>query len=63
MSFKQKAAPKPEDPGPAPNPADTANRVMSARRRRLAGGGTQSTFLSGAMSSNLPAPTKTGVAA
>lgn len=61
MSFKQKAAPAPVDPGPAPNPADTANRVMSARRRRLAGGGTQSTFLGGMMSPGLAAPTKTGV--
>lgn len=61
MSFNRKSPPKPEDPGPAPNPADTQNRIMSARRRRLAGGGTQSTFLAGAMAPALAAPTKTGV--
>ncbi len=61
MSFSTKKSAAPVDPGPAPNPADQQNRVMSARRRRLAMGGTQSTMLAGAMQPALPAPVRTGV--
>lgn len=61
MSFGRKetpaAAPTPE-PVAAPNPADTENRIANQRRRRLASGGVQSTFL-GSLAGILPTPTAT----
>lgn len=60
--FKRKAPTPPEAP-PPPNPADTANRIATARKRRLASGGTASTFLGGAGQASLPppGPTLTGL--
>ena len=64
MSFKRKAPAVPEPITP-PNPADTQNRIATARRRRLATGGAVSTFLGQAAGApgNLPppGPTLTGV--
>ena len=61
MSFDR--GPKQSEPGAVPNPADDANRQRSAARKRLATGGTRSTFLGRAAQAALPptAPTVTGV--
>lgn len=49
--------PKMDDAGAAPDPADTANRRDSERRRRLGSGGRQSTVLAQAMQTARAAPT------
>jgi len=43
MSFLR--APKAPDPQATPDPADAANRVNDARRRRVLGGGRNATVL------------------
>lgn len=61
MSFDRQ--PKPQ-PLVTPNPSDQSNQPPSERQRRLATGGTRSTFLgSMAQAAGLPAPapTLTGV--
>lgn len=51
--------PKIKEAGPAPDPADIANRSGTERRKRLATGGTQSTLLAAAMDRAASSPTAT----
>lgn len=61
MSFD--TGPKMEAAPTIPNPADQTGRPLSERRRRMATGGTRSTFMGSAAMAALPAagPTLTGV--
>jgi hypothetical protein len=51
--------PKPETPGPQPDPNDVANRRNTERRHRTMSGGRQSTVLATAMNRQAAAPTAT----
>lgn len=53
--------PKMPAPPPTVDPADTANRLMDGRRRKLQSGGRNATFMSQAAASAAPQPTLTGL--
>lgn len=53
MSFATRP-PKRDDAPAVPNPTDTQGSATSARRRRMASGGTQSTFMGSWASAALP---------